>query len=283
MTRRTGLGAVLLCCAFLIGAVAGAFAVVRGTGNRIQVLGSGDAVSILITASQSRMLIVTGNDRTAFGNAIDRATRGVGNAPDILVVVGSGDLLAAPANALELFYPNGRYAGHPIDTSELDEPRMSNLEALPANPVRVTLADQVAVVFESKSAPDDDDTYAWRATVSHLSSRVAIVSEGDHVSLFDWSSPVSALVVAGNVSSSPFDVSGAQVIVGAASELDPNDADVQEWRAGNSTPLRVVPVRPGDLATLTFEVGGLDLTSDDQITSISPLTQSRSIPVALHG
>ena len=270
MTRRIGFGAALLCCAFMIGAAAGAFAVVRGTGNRIQVFGSGDAVSVLITAGQSQLLIVTGNDRTAFGNAIDRATRGPGNAPDILVVAGTGDLLAAPASALELFEPNGRYAVHPIDSSDVDEPRLSSLDSLPANPVRLTLADQVAVTIESKPVPGDDDTYAWRATVTHLSTHVAVVSEGAHMSLFDWSMPVSALVVAGNDFGSLAEVGGAQVLVGAASVLDPNDADVQEWGTGSSTPLRIVPVRPGDIATLTFEIGGLDLTSDDRITSITP-------------
>ncbi len=270
MTRRIGLGAVLLCCALLVGAVAGAFAVVRETGNRIQVLGSGDAVSVLITAGQSQLLIVTGNDRTSFGNAIDRATRGPGNAPDILVVAGSGDLLVAPAYALELFDPNGRYAAHPIHTRESNEPRLANLDPVPANPVRMTLADSVAVVIESTPVPSDDDTYAWRATVTHQSTRVAIVSEGGHVSLFDWPSPVSALVVAGIASGAPARVSGAQVIVGAASELDPSDAHVQDWGTSASAPLRIVPVRPGDMATLTFESAGLALTSDDRITTITP-------------
>ena len=160
MRRIVAFGAVLVLFALSIGAAAGTFAVVRGTGHRIQLLGSGDAVSVLVTSDQSRLLIATGNDRTAFGNAVDRVATGSGFGPNVLIIAGDGRNLNVSTTALDQFDPGQIYALHPLNASDLGDIRLTRLDPLPANPVRITLAERVTVTIESIAISTNEETYA---------------------------------------------------------------------------------------------------------------------------
>jgi hypothetical protein len=247
------------------GATAGAFRLVEADGDRIEILGSGDGVSILVTTGRTKLLIATGTDRSAFGNAFDRVTIGPGSQPAIVLLAGSGRSLNVPTAAIDLFPDAETFAVHPLQSGSTADPELATVSALPRNPIRFTLDGRLAVVVESLSA-DSDGGFAWRASISRDTSRIAVISSLDHAGLFTWSDPVSTLIVAGTTGNSDRNPSETIAIIGSAATLQPPDDSAGSPGRGQS-PDHILPVRPGSVATVTFRDSGIKLTSDDLMYS----------------
>ena len=256
-------GLPLILLAASCGAAAGAIRLVRADGDRIEILGSGDGVSIRITTGRSELLIVTGTDRTAFGNVYDRITVGPGSRPDIVLLAGSGRSLNVPTSALDLFPEAEVFAIHPLLAGSTGHSELATVSPLPRNPIRITLDERLVVLVESLPI-DGDGAFAWRASITRGISRIVVISSLAHAKLFTWIQPVSALVVAGDAGNPDGPHSDATAIIGSATTLLAPDDD-----AGPDEPNQlnghILPVRPGSVATATFLESGIKLTSDDRM------------------
>ena len=257
----------ILMLAASIGAAFGTVTLARAEGDRVQILGSGDNISILVTTGRSEVLIATGTDRTAFGNAYDTASIAPGSRPDILLIAGSGQSLNVPTSAVDWFADTSAYALHPLRAETTAGTGLERLGTLPRNPIRFTLDNRIVVVIESLPTEADGTAFAWRVVISRENSRIAVVSAAEHADRFAWADPVSIVILAADANEArdlPID---AAAIIGPAVSLEPPD-DSSDVAISNNYPARIVPVRPGGVATLTFVRSGVELTSDDRIYSI---------------
>lgn len=240
------------------GAAFGAFRLVRADGDRVEVLGSGADVSIRVTTGRAELLIATGTDRTAFGNAYARVSVAPRSQPDVLLLAGSNRSLNVPTFATDAFPGSIVYAIHPMDAEATGVDDLSALAPLPRNPLRFTLDERIVVVVESVPI-EGEDGFAWRALISRDRSRIAVLSSLAHEDLFTWTDPVSVVVPAGGASFPVGLDSSVAAIVGPAAALD---LDVPAEGAEQAS--HVVPVRPGSIATMTFVDAAIELTSDDR-------------------
>lgn len=222
----------------------------------VTILGAGNRLSVLVTAGNARLLIATGNDATAFGNALSRAQHPTSKRVDILLVAGQGNDLIAPASirANERI----RFAAAISPLSGAPAAFATAGEGLPplVTPRRFLLNDEVSVVVEqgrSEAAPEAASDAAWRVLIQRGLTTVVILSDGTAASQFPTASPVAALVVAGEqpiaawsaVPSPVLILGGTDIIEGRdlradANHLQPDERWAVRVHSGEALPLRFV-------------------------------------------
>ncbi len=225
---------------------------------RVVLLGTGDRLSVLVTGGDARLLIATGDDRTAFGNALASVRRPTTPRLDVLLVAGSGDDLVVPAAIRD--DRRVRYAASlgPLSSSAGGVTVAgAGLPILPT-PREIRLGEGVQVTVET--ATDEVGATAWRAIARRGATRVAILSAGDAAASFPPLEPVSALVVAGPKPLAAWAAIPAPVlaVVGddrvvsgkALRQEGPRLLDGAGW---------AVRVHPGEAVPLGFVPGGLEV------------------------
>jgi hypothetical protein len=226
---------------------------------RVVLLGSGRRVSALVTAGDARLLIATGNDRTAFHNALELARHPTTRRIDVLLVAGQGDDLVAPAGIRH--DRRIRYAaslGPLPDAAAANAVAGDGLPVLPS-PREIRLDDDVRVTLETVApAPDEaGGGLAWRAVIRRNASVVVIVSDGAAATRFPAVGPVAALVVAGQdpltgweaIPAPVLAVSGEGGVTGKTLRQGADRLfDDQRW---------VIQVHPGEAIGLDFVEGGV--------------------------
>jgi hypothetical protein len=228
---------------------------------RVVLLGAGDRVSVLVTGGDARLLIATGNDRTAFGNALGRVRRPTTPRIDVLLVAGSGEDLVVPAAVRD--DRRVRYAASlgPLPSSAGGVAAAgAGLPVLPS-PREIRLGDGVRVTVET--ATDEEGATHWRAVVRRGATAVAIFSDGDAAAAFPPLPPVAALVVAGRnplaawaaMPAPVLAVAGVDRVVSGKKlrEEGPRLLDGSGW---------AVRVHPGEAVPLRFVADGLEVPRD---------------------
>ena len=218
----------------------------------VTILGAGNRLSVLVTAGNARLLIATGNDATAFGNALARAQHPTSKRVDILLVAGQGNDLIAPASIRDS--ERNRFAAAISPLSGAPAAFATAGEGLPPleTPRRFLLNDEVSVVVErsqSEVAPDP----AWRVLVQRGLTTVVILSDGTAASQFPTAGAVAALVVAGKQPLAAWSAVPSPVLIlgwpdiiegrdlrANANHLQPDERWAVRVHPGEALPLRFV-------------------------------------------
>lgn len=229
---------------------------------RVVLLGSGSRLSALITDGDARLLIATGDDATAFANALERARHPTTRRIDVLLVAGHGEELVAPAvlrddDRVRFLASLGPLAGSAEAVALAGE----GVAALPS-PRRIRLGDEVSVLVETVAAgPEGDDgevPVAWRATVRRGATTVVILSAGEAAGAFDPVSPVSALVVAGTDPLAAWATVDAPLLVATGNDRVLSGRDLRQGAARLFDEERsAIRVHPGEALPLRFVAEGL--------------------------
>lgn len=235
---------------------------------RVVLLGSGERLSVLVTAGNARVLLATGNDPSAFANALEQARHPTTRRLDVVLVVGSGRSLLAPASLVE--DPHVRYrasVGQLVSSAESAALTKEGLPVFPS-PRRIQLADGVSIVLESRARrePDGDPSEAaWQATVTRGTTTVSILSDGDAATLFRQPARVSALIVVGEKALAGWDVIPAPVlaVAGGDGSRTISGSDLRAYaRERFDDPTWAIRLHPGEVSSFRFVDGGLELSSD---------------------
>lgn len=226
---------------------------------RVVLLGSGDRLSILVTDGDARLLIASGNDPAAFGNALGRVLRPSQDRLDLVLVAGTGDDLRAAAVAVA--HPGVRSVA-----AIAPFPRSPDLPALLGVPMigaprRIVLGG-TGVTIEALPTNDEEDAgWVWRATIVRGASKIVVLSDGGAAKRFPTTTPGSVLVVAGPAPVAGWEGEPAPVLALPDAAVPP--AQLREAAAaGAPVPSSVVRVFPGEAVPLEFVEDGIALPSE---------------------
>lgn len=229
---------------------------------RVVLLGSGNRLSALITDGDARLLIATGDDATAFANALERARHPTTRRIDVLLVAGQGEELVAPASLRD----DGRVRllasiGPLTGSAEAVALAGEGVAALPS-PRRIRLGDEVSVLIENVAAEATDDgrrAVTWRATVRRGATTVVILSDGEATTAFAPVSSVSALVVAGTDPLAAWAAVDAPLLVATGDDRVLSGKELRQGAARLFDDERsAIRVHPGEALPLRFVAAGLE-------------------------
>ena len=250
---------------------------------RVVLLGSGNRVSALVTAGEARLLIATGNDRTAFANALERARHPTARRIDVLLIAGqSGDDLVAPTAIWP--DPRVRYAaslGPNPRSPEADALASDGLPVLPS-PREIRLGDELRVTVDvaETAVGTDDPEPLWRVIVRRGVTTVVILSDGKAATAFPPVSPVAALVIAG-----PDPIAGWEAIPAPVLAVPGDDRVVtgkqlrQEAGPIFDGERWAIRVHPGETVPLSFVGSGLEVPREPAQTIPATPSIRESNPV----
>ncbi len=239
---------------------------------RVVLLGAGDRLSVLVTAGDARLLLASGDDPAAFGNALGRVLRPSQERIDEVLVAGEGDDLRAAALAAALPGTRSVVAVAPFPRSP-DLPSLIGVPVIGA-PRRIDLG-TVAVTVEAVPANDGTDegtaggategtAWAWRATIERGASTVVVLSDGGAAARFPPSAPGSVLVVSGEDPMAGWEIGPAPVLALPDAAIPPERLR-ETAAAGEPVPSSVVRVFPGEAVALEFVAGGIALPRESTV------------------
>jgi len=261
LTRR------LIPCVLAI--VAGAVATVaadaawRAELRRPQVvlLGSGRQLSVLVTAGQSRLLLATGDDPVAFGNAAAQVLRPTTPRLDVLLLAGHGpSSLVASRLLAERRAAFVAALGPLVSPDDTGTPVPSGVPVL-TSARRFRLADGVAVTVETApgvNAANDDPSPAWRLLVQRAATTVVVLSDGDAGERFPPVPGATALVVAGRRPLQAMGQQPAPLFAAPAPAVEGRDVRTHAGELANP-PRWTLRLAPGETVPLWFTDGALRL------------------------
>jgi len=219
----------------------------------VSVLGSGSRLSVLVAAGAARVLIVGGDDASAFANALAAARPFFSRRIDVLILTGDGGDLPAVSRAVGDLPARRVFA--------LDGPLRAHLGALGLTtdqlidrPLRINLPRSVVVAFDPGMG-SNDTPQGWTATVEQAGTRLVFVS-GDAPAPVD----ASAIVLGGQYNRAAMHGHSAPVVVVSAGAALANELH-NDLAAAVPTPIWVLRVHEGEVAQLRFVDGGLALPS----------------------
>lgn len=234
-------------------------------------LGAGSRLSILVTSGHARLLIASGSDAAAFGNALARARHPASRRLDIVVLAGTDADL-----------PVASKAAHAFDGAELfaiDGPLVRHLDELGLSADRV-IADRVRIRLpggvDVTVGPARERDGNWSALVSHRRTRIAAFSHGEMAGELD--DGASAVVLTNDYSE---DVIPA--LPGKALVLPARSATLSELREDADDGFWALRISPGGAVRLTFGPRGLELPGEARRIDPSPsraTVSARPLPVA---
>lgn len=252
--------------AFLL-SVAGSAAVLLAQGReyaetRLLVLGAGSSLSVLLIAGEARVLFATGDDPTAFGNALAAVQPVAARRLDVLLAAGTGRDRNVPAALAADPHVRSLATIGPIG----DEPTAPALAAAPdIGPARrLVLPDNLRVLVETAPADPGEDAGGWRAIVERGNTRALLVSDGEALGALPSVGPVQAAVVLGADPEAALTWLDAGALVVSAAATSP--AALREAIAvADRPPAQVRQVVPGEAVALSFVDGGLAIPRDGLI------------------
>lgn len=236
---------------------------------RVALLGAGGQLSVLVTAGEARLLVATGDDPVAFGNALTRVRRATAPRLDVLLVAGEDRRLLAPAAIV-----GERRVGFLASLGPLGSSAEAATVGTTAVPVlsgsrRFVLPEGVRVTVEVGGGDGVEDAaggeaegvgVSWRMVVERGSSSVVVVSDGEAAARFPAIEAASVLVVAGEDPLASWEEVPAAVFVAAAEAVE--GQEVRQAAVGAvDAPGWSVRVHPGEVASLAFGSGGVELAA----------------------
>jgi hypothetical protein len=216
----------------------------------IRILGSGNRLSLLVTARNARLLIASGNDGSAFGNALGHALKPTSRRLDVLILAGGDNDLPVAGRARRDLGASSVWV--------LAGPLARHLSELHLDPSRVIAAStrfQLGVNYWVTITPASDAAGDWSAVIQNGHS---IVYAGTTSSLAAESAPRAAAVI---VTSGKLPAAGtmpnASVVSLAASSG--SFSDLQNLADAMQTAVYAIRVSPGQSATIDFSRNGIAL------------------------
>jgi hypothetical protein len=267
------LGLLSLCLATLSLVLgAGSFLHERIERTRVVVIGSGNALSVLVTDGEARLLLAAGDDPTAFANGWRRWAGLVRvSRIDVLLVARTGDDQAVAVDALNDLSPRWKAAVAPLD------PAASGGHAVPPldGPLRFRLGKQLLVTVEVDSASTILEQTAWRMLIERERTVIGVVPDATSAAHFPWNRAVSALIVLRS------GVPDATAAVAPRALVVPAEVRGRTLRTEVAPLLPAgiwtVRVAPGEIATLAFPEGGLQLPADADWLEPLPTTPTANL------
>jgi hypothetical protein len=236
------------------------------------VLGSGDQLSVLVTDGSGRLLLASGNDPAAFGNALAQ-TRPLGrNRIDVLLLAGT------TSDVTFLSRASRKAKGRHIEA--IGKPDLVGALALPPDalllsPRRFRLSPEMRVIVETIDRADarEGPAFAWRATIEHDATRIVVLSDGRVAGEFPDPGPVAALVVDGAQAVQGLDRVETSVLVVSGEAVSGKDlrGDVAEAARHRTWVLRVFA---GETQRFAFTQNGLALPAGAQPIDATPRAQA---------
>ncbi|HEU0114279.1 MAG TPA: hypothetical protein VFQ80_06375 [Thermomicrobiales bacterium] len=230
---------------------------------RLVLLGSGSSLSALATAGEARILVATGDDPVAFGNALARIEPWSARRIDLLFAAGAGkDLLVPAALAAD---PHVRWTGVVgAGDATLPDP-LAGAHRIDGNQlIRLPLGLDLSL----EQAPAPSGPPSWRVTIAHGRSRVAIVSDGAAPGELASDDAPDALVVAGADPLLALEAAPAAALFAAAAAVD--GADLRASVSSHAQPTWARRVFPGEAGSLAFGDQGLVLPASGMMRLATP-------------
>ncbi|MGH2533753.1 MAG: hypothetical protein ACRDJW_15790 [Thermomicrobiales bacterium] len=226
----------------------------RAGTPRVIALGAGDDLSVLVTAGPARLLIATGTDTTAFGNAFASALPFGLRRVDVVLLAGRGRSATVAAHAARSVHGRAYAIIDPgLPTVELALPN-NRLEILSASR-RYHLPGGVSVTVETTF---DDQRSGWRAMIARGQTRIAVLPDGRISDLLPPHDPVSALIVTGDHPADAIQATRTPAVVVNADAVT-EDALREGLTAASRSDLLVTSVFAGQAKAIAFVDGGIRL------------------------
>jgi hypothetical protein len=233
----------------------------RAGAPAVHALGAGDDLSILVTAGPARLLIATGTDTTAFGNALASALPFLLRRIDVVLLAGAGRSAAVASHAMRSVHGRAFAIVDPnYNAFEGKSPSERRTEAI-IEPRSYELPLGVSVTVESAV---DDEQSGWRATIVHELTRVVVVPDGRLAKIFSWYDPISALIVTGDRPAEAVVAARTPAVVVNAESVSV-DALREEMASIAPRPLWMLQVFAGESKAIEFVDSGLRLPTADAI------------------
>ncbi|MGH2560739.1 MAG: hypothetical protein ACRDJH_16875 [Thermomicrobiales bacterium] len=227
----------------------------RAGEPRVIALGAGDALSVLITAGQSRLLIATGTDTTAFGNALASALPFGLRRVDVVLLAGQGRNISVAAHAARSVRGRTFAIIDPgLSPDDGDFPSSRPLEVFDG-PRQYQLPKGITVTIVTAH---DGERSGWRALIARGQSRIVVLPDGRLSDLFPLHEPVSVLIVTGDYPADAIQATQAPAVVVCAESVS-EDALREGIDAVSMTGLFALTVFAGQAKAIEFVDGGLRL------------------------
>jgi hypothetical protein len=266
LTRREALrlGTAVAAATTLVALPASALQRRAWTAPRLVLLGSGSGVSALATAGEARLLIATGDDPIAFGNALARIQPWSARRIDLLLAAGAGADLLVPAAVAAASHARwvgliGGPAGRPPDPLAGAHPVVDD------RVIRLPMGIEASLA----QAPRKSGPPAWRVSIVRGATRIDVVADGAAASELADNQPPAALVVAGGDPLLALEATPATALFAAAETVD--GGELREAARAAPAPFWARRVFPGEAVSLAFDDRGLVLPASE-MTRVAPAT-----------
>ncbi len=242
---------------------------------QVILLEAGNAISALVVSGDARVLIVSGNDPIALGNALASVRRLTTHRVDVLVNTSPGGLnFDLPARrTISLGNPpilHGLYGRNQPATSL---PNPLTLELTGDIQIRIEVATRINAV--------EAQPIAWRATIRSPRATIVIISRATDAALFPSFGSVAAVVVsAGAPAIADLAIDSGLIVVKATSGPGEGRRLREEVAATARNPTWVDRLFPDQALRLRLNDGGLLIPASAQIAQTEP---GATLPRRDHG
>jgi hypothetical protein len=218
----------------------------------IRVLGSGSRLSMLITSDSARVLIASGDDATAFGNALGRAKHLTSRRIDIVVIAGDASDIPVARHVRKHLHARQVFVMDGPLTAHLSDLGLGGDDVI-AKSTRIRLPGGIDVTI----TPVSPDTGTWSAVIQHGATTVVVGNAPSGSP--DQSQKPAAVVFTDSADLDSPEIRSSSVIVLSSRAATP--AKLRDVFDSNETTLYALRVQPATTARLTFVDSGLRLDS----------------------
>jgi hypothetical protein len=209
-------------------------------------------LSILVVEGDARLLIASGDDASAFGNALAQAMHPTSRRIDIVVIDGD-ERSGAVAARVRRDFPGATTFVMPGELTN----RLADFDLKPedviAKDTQIALSSELAITIY----PGSGGNGGWYAEIRHRSTLVTAASDGMTSSM---DQKVSVVVFTDRYDASVLEGSGIRAVIvpSGATSLDELRADAR----GTGSPDFALFVGDGEAIQLRFKNGGIVLPSE---------------------
>ncbi|MDQ3045614.1 MAG: hypothetical protein M3R06_10780 [Chloroflexota bacterium] len=227
---------------------------------QVILLDAGNGISALVVSEDARVLIASGNDPIALGNALASVRRLTSNRIDVLVdtTVGDSSFDTPARRTISL-------GDFPVAHGSFSQNRPAT--SLP-NPMLLELPGDVhlEIATRARDASAATPTLAWRALIRSAGATVVVLSRSADAALFPTVEGVTAVVVSlGTSTIADLPIDTALIVVGATSSAGEGRRLREEVASTSGTPIWVDRLFPNQAIRLRFDVNGLVVPESAQL------------------
>jgi hypothetical protein len=226
----------------------------------VTVIGSGRGLSAFVTSGNARLLIVSGTDSAAFGNALAHARHPGFNRIDILI---GGDATATTlltAHAIDRVNPG--YVIVAGDATGLLESGL-HIDEATSRPRRIELTDMLSATLDVVDRPSQSDPALWKVVIVHGKTKILYISHPDALIALPEPGPVAALIIGRGKATSTMDLAEVGLVIAdGESTSGPELRSVVGEALGRD--VFTLRVHAGETSRLGFVDNGLDVPDNAQ-------------------